>query len=147
MKRIITLMSIVVVAMFAGCIDRDFDLADTSGEITVGGEELVVPLGEIDRILLSDLLADNETIKSDENGTFRILFSSFGDDPTKYEQLSIDGINIPAITGLSPKLNPLDFTFQQMPEQLSISGIGKSYTVDFPTINTIMRVLPIRVSQ
>ena len=147
MKRIITLMSIVAVAMFAGCIDRDFDLADTSGEITVGGEELVVPLGEIDRILLSDLLADNETIKSDENGTYRILFSSFGDDPTKYEQLSIDGINIPAITGLSPKLNPLDFTFQQMPEQLSISGIGKSYTVDFPTISTIMRVLPIRVSQ
>ena len=143
MKRLFTLLSIATVISFVGCIDRDFDLANTSGEITIGGEELVVPLGELDPILLGDILPENEAIKSDENGAYRIMFSSFGDDPTKYEQLSIDGINIPAITGLSPKLNPLDFTFQQMPEQLAIMGISQNYNIEFPSITSIMKVIPI----
>lgn len=147
MKRIFTIVLFAATMLCVSCIDRDFDLADTSGEVTVGGEQLVVPLGEIDRILLGDLIKDNEAIKSDENGTYQILFSSFGDDPTKYEQLSIDGINIPAITGLSPKLNPLDFTFQQMPEQLAISGIGLDYAVDFPEIKSLMKVVPINISK
>lgn len=147
MKRLFTLLSIATVISFVGCIDRDFDLANTSGEITIGGEELVVPLGELDPILLGDILPENEAIKSDENGAYRIMFSSFGDDPTKYEQLSIDGINIPAITGLSPKLNPLDFTFQQMPEQLAIMGISQNYNIEFPSITSIMKVIPINFVQ
>ena len=147
MKRVSTSLCILFALLSAGCVDRGFDLAETSGEITIGGEELVVPLAEIAPITLSSLLKENETITSDENGVYQIKFSSFGDDPTKYESLSVDGIEIPAITGLSPKLDPISFSFQQLPTSLSMSGFSHKFNVDYPTINSIMDIKPIEVEQ
>ena len=147
MKKIFATLSFCALFLFTGCIDRDFDLAETSGEMTIGGEELVVPLGEISEISLGDILKENETIKSNDNGVYQISFSSFGDDPTKYESLSVNGIAIPAITGLTPELNPLKFTFQEMPTQLNMSGVSHKFDVNFPSIGTVVRVQPISVSQ
>ena len=147
MKRVSTLLCILCALLFAGCIDRGFDLAETSGEITIGGEELVVPLTEIAPITLGSLLQENETITTDENGVYQIKFSSFGDDPTKYESLSVDGIEIPAITGLSPELDPISFSFQQLPTSLSMSGFSHKFNVDYPTINNIVDIKPIEVEQ
>ena len=147
MKRLFTLLCTLIALLFVGCIDREFNLAETSGEVTVGGEELIVPLAEIAPITLSELLKENETITSDENGVYQIKFSSFGDDPAKYEQLSIDGIEIPAITGLSPKLDPITFSFQQLPTSILMSGINHTFVVDYPKINTIMKIDPIKFSE
>lgn len=147
MKRLFTLLCTLIALLFVGCIDREFNLAETSGEVTVGGEELIVPLAEIAPITLSELLKENETITSDENGIYQIKFSSFGDDPAKYEQLSIDGIEIPAITGLSPKLDPITFSFQQLPTSILMSGINHTFEVDYPKINTIMKIDPIKFSE
>lgn len=132
---------------FAGCVDRNFDIAEVSGEVTIGGEELLLPLGELDKIKIGELLEENKNLGNNEEGTYQISFSSFGDDPTKYEKLSVEGISIPSITGLSPKLNPLEFTFQQMPNSLSLSGIEKKFDVDFPNIGKIVKVVPIDISK
>ena len=42
MKKLVVALSTCVALSFVGCIDRDFDLAEVSGEATIGGEELVV---------------------------------------------------------------------------------------------------------
>ena len=148
MKRHLHLLCMCAFLTFVGCIDRDFDLADVSGEVTVGGEELVVPLADINRITLDNLLGEQEGITTDENGTYTIMFSSFGDDPTKYEKVSIDGISIPNITGLSPKLDPITFSFGSLPTSLLFSAIEKEFDIDIPTtIGDVMEIVPIKVNQ
>ena len=147
MKRAFTSLCICAALSFAGCIDRSFDLAETSGEITVGGEELVVPLGEISKITLNDLIGENETLKPNEEGVYQISYSSFGDDPTKYENISIDGLSIPNITGLSPKLDPISFSMESLPTSLHFRAINQKFDVEFPAINEIMKIVPIKGEQ
>ncbi len=148
MKRTLTSLFVGVALLFTGCIDREFDLAETSGEMTIGGEELTVPLGEIGTIALADILGDNESVKPNEEGVYQIAFSSFGDDPTKYESLSIEGISIPNITGLSPDLDPITFSFGTLPTSLLFSAINKPFEVDFPSsIGDIMKINPIQINQ
>ena len=146
MKKLFAASCVCFALAFVGCIDREFDLAETQGEITVGGDELVVPLGEIGNITLAEIIGDNELIKPNENGVYQITYSSFGEDPKKYESLSIDGISIPNITGLSPKLDPIEFSFQQLPSTLTMRGFNEKFKVDFPTINKLMDVNPISAS-
>ena len=148
MKRAITSLCICIALSFASCVDNSFDLADVSGEVTVGSEELVVPLGELAPIYLGDVLKDSDYLNSNgENGTYQISYSSYGDDPSKYEQISVDGISIPAITGLSPKIDPIGFSFQQLPTSLTMAGISQNFEVDYPSINRIVTVQPIRMAE
>ena len=147
MRRAFTTLSICAVLSFVGCIDRSFDIADTSGEITVGGEELVVPLGEISKVTLNDLIGENEMLKPNEEGVYQISYSSYGDDPTKYEQLSVKGVSIPNITGLSPKIDPISFSMESLPTSLNFRAIDHKFDVDFPDMNQIMKVIPIRLEK
>lgn len=147
MKRIFTTLCICIALPFVGCIDRNFDLADTSGDVTIGGEELVVPLGNIEKIALSDILGENEMLKPNEEGVYQISFSSFGNDPTKYENISIDGISIPAISCDLPQLQPISFSMGELPTTLGLSAIAHDFDVDFPSIGKIMDVKALKVEQ
>ena len=55
MKKILVALSVCAVFSFAGCIDRSFELTEVSGEMTVGGEELTVPLADISTVSASCL--------------------------------------------------------------------------------------------
>ena len=46
------------------CIDKDYVLNDVSREVTIGGEELVVPFANILPILLGDIVTENEFFNS-----------------------------------------------------------------------------------
>ena len=133
MKRVFIALFACAVVLFTGCIDREFDIADTSGEVTVGGKELLLPLGDIDKIKLDSLLGNNQTFTTDENGIYQIQFSSYGDDPTKYEKVSIEGISIPNLTNLAPQLEPIDFSFGSLPSSLLFSAIEQPFPIDYPT--------------
>ena len=147
MKRAFSALFVCASLLFVGCIDQEFNLADTSGEITVGGEELVVPLANIDKITLESILGETEGITNNEEGVYQIEFSSFGDDPTKYEKVSIEGISIPNITGLSPQLDPITFSFGELPTSLYFSGISKSLDLNIPTqIGDVMQIEPINIT-
>ena len=146
MKRVFNVLLVCVALSFAGCIDREFDLADTSGEITIGGEELVVPIGEIAPISLADIIGNNDIIKPNEDGLYQISFSSFGEDPTKFEKISIEGISIPNIAGFSPQLDPISFSFGSLPTSLYFSGINKTIDLNIPSqIGEVMQIEPINV--
>lgn len=148
MKKLFAALSVCALFAFTGCIDREFELTDVSGEVTVGGEELILPLGEIEDIYISDLIGDSEMLKPNEEGVYQISFSSFEDDPNKYEKISIEGISIPDITGLSPELEPITFSFGSLPTSLMLSAIHKQLDIDFPTnIGDIMKIKPIKISQ
>ena len=147
MKRAITFLCICVAFSFASCIDRDFDLADVSGEVTLGGDELVVPIANIEPIYLGDLIEDGEFINSNNEGTYQISYTSYGDDPTKFEKISIDGISIPAITGLSPELEPIGFSFQQLPTTLSMAGVSQTFEVEYPSLGGIVNIQPIEMKE
>ena len=147
MKRAITFLCICVAFSFASCIDRDFDLADVSGEVTLGGDELVVPIANIEPIYLGDLIEDGEFINSNNEGAYQISYTSYGDDPTKFEKISIDGISIPAITGLSPELEPIGFSFQQLPTTLSMAGISQTFEVEYPSLGGIVNIQPIEMKE
>ena len=148
MKRAITSLCICAALSFASCIDTSFDLADVSGEVTVGGEELVVPLAEIAPIRLADIIEESDFLNSKgEDGTYQIAFSSYGNNPDKYESIVVEGISIPAITGLSPKLDPIGFSFQTLPTSLSMAGISQSFDVEYPALNSIVKINPIKMAQ
>ena len=148
MKRVLNALFVCTALSFAGCIDRGFDIADTSGEITIGGKELVVPIGELDPIYLADIVGDNDFIKANEDGIYQISFSSFGEDPTKYEKISIDGISIPNITDLSPKLDPISFSFGTLPTSLHFGGVSQTLDLNIPTqIGQVMDIEPIKIEQ
>ena len=104
-------------------------------------------MADINNIYLGDLLKDNDMITNDDNGVYRISFSSFGDDPTKYESIAIDGIEIPAIKDLSPKLEPVSFEMAQLPESLVLDDIKESFSIDFPTLGQAVKVDPISIRQ
>ena len=52
--------ALVATLCATSCIDNDFRIDQVSTEITVGGEELVVPLGELERTTLGDIVGDDE---------------------------------------------------------------------------------------
>lgn len=146
MKKFFTALCISMLS-FVGCVDRSFDLAETSGEMTIGGDELVLPLGEISNITLGDLLKNNDSLENGDNGVYQISFSSFGDDPTKFEKFSIEGVEIPTIKDISPTLDPISFSMESMPQSLQLRPISQSFDVDFPAIGNIMTIEPITMEQ
>ncbi|MBR2326009.1 MAG: hypothetical protein IKA49_01450 [Alistipes sp.] len=148
MKKALHLLCLCALFTLTGCIDRDFNIADMSGEMTVGGEELTLPLATLDKITLEKLLSEQEGISTDENGVYTISFTSFGDDKTKYEKLTLDGISIPNITNIAPQLNPITFSFGSLPSSLLFSAVEKPFELDFPTdIGDIMQINPIKMTQ
>ena len=147
MKKLFFAISACAVLAFTGCIDREFELTEVSGEITVGGEELVVPLADVNKIYLGDLIPSNDIITNNEDGVYQLYFSSFGTDPSKFESIAIDKIDIPNITGLSPKIDPVSFELAQLPESISLGDINQSFSIDFPTLGEAVKVQPIYMQQ
>ena len=148
MKRFFTSLCICLALLFASCIDREFDLAETSGEITIGGEELIVPLGRIGAISVEDLLKNNDTLTESDNGVYQISFSSFGNDPSQYKEITVNGVKIDPIHCELPQLKPISFSsFDDLPQSFRMSGINSTFNVDIPTISNVMDIEPIRSTQ
>ena len=141
-------MCICLALLFASCVDREFDLAETSGEITIGGEELIIPLGEIGSISVEDLLKNNDTLTESDNGVYQISFSSFGNDPSKYEEISVDGVKIDPIHCELPQLKPITFNaIGELPQSFRMSGLNSTFAVNIPTISNVMDIEPIKSTQ
>lgn len=134
------------IAMLCSCVDREFDLANLSGEITVGGEQLVVPLGNLDQTTLGSLLEENENLTTNEDGVYTIAFSSFGSDPTKYEKITIDPISIPSIRIPSIDIAPMHFSLDQLPTSFNMAAISNKIVINYPEIGSAVTIAPITLA-
>lgn len=139
MKRLSLILSVCLLAL-SGCIDRDFAIDEVSGEMTVGGEELVLPLATLDKVEVDTLLPDNGFITSDDKGDYQLYFSSFGDDDTQYKTFSIGGVSIPAIRDISPVIEPVTFVTPELPASISMSAISLDSPINYPTIGNAVEV-------
>ena len=133
MKKILVTMSVCVLFSLAGCIDRGFELTDVSGEITVGGEELTLPLAKIDNIYLGDLLKENDVITNDDNGIYQIKFADEGG-------MEIAGVEIPAIRDLSPELEPVKFNIATIPTTYTIDDIQQNLELEAPSLTDLVDI-------
>lgn len=73
------LLLAVVVVMMTACVDKSFDLADVSTEVTVGQGTTTLPLGYLEKKSFGDLLGDEklEGLNVDpETGDYSLSFTS-----------------------------------------------------------------------
>lgn len=129
------------------CVDNDFRLDKVSTEITVGGDEMVVPLGSLERQTLGAIFgSDLEFLSQGENGLYSLDFSSYGDDVNKWEKIAIDGVSVPTISGLSPEKQTISFSTGELPRSIKVSEIKVQENIEYPTIGTLIDIDPINVS-
>ena len=59
------------------CVDDNYNLDNICPEVTIGGEEVIVPLGTIDPVALSTLLGDELEGLDKENGVYVLKFEVY----------------------------------------------------------------------
>lgn len=134
MKRFITnlrLLSVcaattLVAMQLSSCVDDSYNLDNISTEVTVGGEEVILPLGEIKKTTLSDLLSESGDILTSENGVYVLKIDGEGD------KFSIDNIDLPILSDMSPKLEEVTFSAPKMPTEFLFSKVSSSFILDYP---------------
>ncbi len=146
MKKFAFILSLSLFAL-CGCVDRDFDLADTAGDVTIGGEELILPLATLETVSVSNILPESDVVKTDEAGNYLIKYTSYGDNPDKYEQFSVGAITIPTIENLSPVIQPISFAAPELPTELHLSPISIDFPVNYPSIGSAVDVAKIDIQQ
>lgn len=74
--------------LFVACVDESYDLANVSGEVTIGHGETILKVGELKRKSVKDLIKDKEIegIVQDENGNY--TFSKSGGDTIIIEDIT-----------------------------------------------------------
>ena len=83
---------------FTSCVDENYDLTkDIDMTVGFGTEGLSVKLGTTDKILLKDILEEDETIKVDEETSLYYLVEE-GDFETNFD-----------VEGVSTKIDPIEF--------------------------------------
>lgn len=122
------------------CIDNAYDLDNISKEVTVGGDVVILPLGELEEKSLGELIGDANTELVDEDGVYKIKYTGEGDTFT------IDGITIDNITGLSPNIDPISFSAPAVPDFFDFSRTETSFTLDYPDIDPHASIDAISVS-
>ncbi len=86
-RNLSLVVALVAVSAFNACMDKDLDLNNISTEVTVASGDLALPLGELQKQFIGDLLNTDEMegFDKDENGVYRFGYAD-GD------LIKIDGI-------------------------------------------------------
>lgn len=127
-------LAVFVLTAVAGCVDNAYDLDNISKEVTIGGEEIVVPLGKLDKTI-GKLLEDVEGLESGSDHIYKFVFQSGDDDDTTF---TIDGFSIDPLTNLSPTIDPATIEGAKMPSQLVLAGVQENFTIDYPKISAAL---------
>ncbi len=137
----------VMALCIVSCVDNDFRLDEVSTEVTVGGDEIIVPLGKMERKTLGDVIGDElEFLKTAADGSYALSFSSYGENSDKWEKIAIDGVSVPAIEGLSPERQSISFSTGELPRSLNVSGISITKEINYPEIGALIHIADINES-
>lgn len=119
-----------VVSMTVGavsCVDNAYDLDNISKEVTVGGDEVIVPLGKIKQKSLEELIGDDiEGLDFDERyDAYTVSYPGDG-------SFTVSGISIDPLENLSPKIDPVSFSAPAIPDSFELSALYEEIALDYP---------------
>ena len=140
LKRLFGYTVAITAAAATACIDNRYDLDNVSTEITVGGDEIIVPLGQVKEKNLGELIGNDIADLSDENGVYT---AKFIDD---HDSFNIDGISLPRITNISPDISAVTFSAPVLPSTFDFSSVTSSFLLDYPDLDTAPAIDPIAVT-
>ena len=128
-KAVAMAVASAALLVMTGCVDNRYDLDNISTEVTVGGDEVIIPLGKVNEKSLEELIgSDIENLECiDGVYTFR-----FGDEGS----ISVDELSVPTIDNISPKIEPVTFKSPAMPSTFAFSAINDTFTVNYPDLGT-----------
>ena len=67
-------LMICLSALTAACVDEDYNLDNISSEVTIGGEEVVIPLGKMERTTLEQMLGEGLEGLVAQDGVYTVKF-------------------------------------------------------------------------
>lgn len=141
MKNFTTKLCVFITCIIVSVsCDNEYDLdKDMNSNITVGGNNLSIPVGNTEKIVLTDLLdlEDDDVIQALENGNYSISYK----DEIEIEDLKIDPVTI---TGITPTIDPFNFEINDInidPITLRPNVVSNSFDLG----NTSVNVNPARV--
>lgn len=134
------LLVIGVGATFSSCVDERYNLDNISPEVTIGGKEVMLPLGEIESKTLGEMLGGENEGLDVENGVYVLKFDGEGD------QFTIDGFTLPTLSGLSPVIDPVAFSVPTMPTDFLFSRIETDFILGYPDMNVAPTFDPVEFS-
>ena len=120
------------------CVDNQYDLNNISTEVTVGGEEVILPLATIEPISLSQMLGGGFDGLDEENGAYVLKFEGEG------QSFSIDGISLPTLSNLAPKIEAVTFSAPALPSDFIFSEVETSFVLGYPDLNVAPTFEPIK---
>jgi len=84
-------LALFALALLSSCIDHDYDLdKDISMDVLIAKDSIAFPVGNTEKVLLSDIIKESDFLKADENGQY--YFSKSDDiDPVS---VSIDPVTV-----------------------------------------------------
>ncbi len=134
-----TLM-VAVLLMLPSCVDDRYNLDNISTEVTIGGNEVIIPLGEIETKTLSSMLGDNAEGLVEENGMYVLKFESEG------ESFAIENVSLPLLSNISPKFEEITFSSPSLPADFIFGRVNSSFVLDYPDLDVAPKFEPINFS-
>ncbi len=122
-------VAVSIVLLLSSCVDDSYNLDNISPEVTIGGEYMVLPLGKIQQATLSEMLGEGADELSCEDGIYVLKLKGEGDS------FSIENVDLPILTGMTPKLEEISFSTPSVPTEFIFSEINSSFTLGYPSLD------------
>ena len=122
-------LTIAVPLLAPSCVDDRYNLDNISPEITIGGEEVLLPLGEIKTKTLEEMLGEDFGRLTTENGVYVLKMEDEG------EPIVVEGLSLPLLTNIAPKIDDVTFSAPSLPTDFMFSRIETSFEMDYPDLD------------
>ncbi len=116
---------LTVMALQISCVDKEFQLNDVSGEITVGQGDLTIPLGFLKPKTLGEIIgSDIEELTTDDRGNYSISYSG-GD------RFDVEGIKTDFVLNRSAASATIAYPDMRIDDLTRT--IDQTFSLDIPT--------------
>ena len=135
-----TLSPVMLLLAFStvSCFDDQYDLKkDIDMTVTVGGEKMVVPLGETEVITLDKLIDESETFRLGDDGIYAFKKNDNIDDV----KIDVEAVNINID---NPEIDPVDVKFEESTriDPFRVNLNDAEFSVSVPDVEVNQNALP-----
>lgn len=124
-KWLALLFGAMALVMYS-CIDDQYDLTKLSGDVTIGGDNISIPLGSTKKVFLRDLIDESEMLILDENQQYSINISEVLDPIS----IALDPVTID-IGSVDIEPFTIDFDFDTVSD-FTLDGIETGVDLNMP---------------